>query len=431
VLGLLIYAALFDNANSVSSYSWTHLLPIPKEVRFLELLVVVGLVFGVLTDHRPSRLTAGLLCSLGAFALSALVSTSRHPAAALVDVARLCYMYILPVLIFIIGREAPAAQGARAVAIALVGWAVMLGVSSWIQFAVLHYPIGDDITGLSASAHANGAILSMAALLLLAHGLFRGRRVYVIAAGLLLVTMILPSAIRVFIFTGLAIGVMALLYATDAAVPARQRAQRVGIGVVAVVFALGILGASFTRFDTRNATRTLAIGQVVLRRPALIGPVQAHVLAWGRISRDPATALFGVGPFGWGNPISIGQIRSFGALGHFAADVLIAGKGEAGESSRITTTSSLLAEFGLVATLLAAIMYGAIGVAVWRTVRVPDLEGRAWGSALACFVIVFTLQAVTGLFGSIEVISVSWPAMFLAGMRARDVARESAARPAL
>jgi hypothetical protein len=95
---------------------------------------------------------------------------------------------------------------------------------------------------------------------------------------------------------------------------------------------------------------------------------------------------------------------------------------EKGESTRITLTSSLLGEFGLPAFLIVAVMYLSIGRAVWRTAFHNRLDIRARTAGLLASAALLGLIPLASLFGSLDLMSVSWPVMLLSGMICREAA---------
>src|SRR5437667_2428425 len=107
-LVFLTYALIYDNSTSVPialGAGWTQLLELPREIRIVE-AVSVFLAVLVLLDRSMSRLSRNLLLAIGLFAALAVASQMTHPVVSLIDAFRLVYAYVLPLLIFVIGREA-------------------------------------------------------------------------------------------------------------------------------------------------------------------------------------------------------------------------------------------------------------------------------------------------------------------------------------
>ena len=124
------------------------------------------------------------------------------------DAVRLIYMWILPAVIFMIGRQAPwgAAAWSRLEKVILV-WVAVSAFVSWDQFVHLRYPVGDDITGLNKDAHANGTLMMFAALQFIAYGLFHEQRNALLIAFAFLITMVLSSVLKVMFFGVVAVAV--------------------------------------------------------------------------------------------------------------------------------------------------------------------------------------------------------------------------------
>ncbi len=83
-------------------------------------------------------------------------------------------------------------------------------------------------------------------------------------------------------------------------------------------------------------------------------------------------------------------------------------------------TSSLLGEFGLPAFLVVVLIYVSIGHALWRTVANRRLDIRARAVGLVASGSILAMIPLASLFGSLDVISVSWPFMLLAGLICRE-----------
>jgi hypothetical protein len=94
-------------------------------------------------------------------------------------------------------------------------------------------------------------------------------------------------------------------------------------------------------------------------------------------------------------------------------------KTEKGDETRITLSSSLLAELGAPAFALFAMMYGLVAAALVRGATDRRVVVRAQAAGALAGVAILSLIFLTSLFGSIEMMSVSWPLMLLAGMTCR------------
>lgn len=427
---LLLYAFLFDNANSfpgAAGSSWTPLLQIPKQIRGVELVVILGLL-GLALSRSVSRLSQGLLAAILLFVGIGMASYLIDGDVPLLDGVRLMYMFILPALIFMIGREAPWGDRAwPAITTLILAWIIASAVVSWFQFGVLRYPVGDDITGLSKDAHANGTLMMFAALGSLAYALFRERRWGFAVAVAFLVTMVLSSVLKVMF---LGIGVVALLIVVYLrSLPRKRRGAIPSVltwGVPAVI-ATAIAAAAFTQLDVLSSNRLGDLGEKLTKDPMSLGPVQAHEVALRKIGRDLTTLVVGLGPFRFANPISVGQVS--GALSNKASGEIMSIGDEKGEQARVTLSSSLLAEFGVPAFLLIISIYVSIGRALWRSRLAPDVVTRWRATALmACGTLLVSIP-VTSLFGSFDVMSVSWPVMLLAGIVCQQAARTTAGVP--
>lgn len=423
------YAFLYDNATSMPmamGYGWTRLTPLSRQVRLLEIVVIVVLL-ALALKQGVSRLTRNLLIGILIFIGLGLMSFLHGAQVPLLDGVRLVYMWVLPLFIFIIGREAPWGREAwKSTARTVLVWVVASAAISWLQFAVLGYPVGDDITGLNKDAHANGTLLMLTALQVLAFAFFFERRAAGLAALALLVTMVLSSVLKVMF---LGVGALALLVwiylrsGQRGSMASRPHGLKWGL---AAAVAIGLVAFAFTQVDVLSSDRLGDLGDKVRNDPQSLGPFRAHEAALAKAGRDLTTLAVGMGPFRFANPISVGQVLTDSNLGKSASGEVLAVADETGELTRITLSSSLLAEFGLPAWIIAVVLYGTVARAVWRSMKHPALDIRARGAGLVAAGSVLLMIPMASLFGSLEVISVSWPVMLLSGLVCREAALSDA-----
>lgn len=425
--GLIAYAFVYDNANSWPSalgYNWTRLTTLGREARLVEIPVIAVLLGLALTDG-VSRLTRTLLAAVLIFIGIGLLSYYRDGDVPLLDAVRLVYMWVLPAFMFIIGRELRWPSSTWRWVSTLIGvWVVGTIAVSWVQLVVFTFPVGDDITGLAKDAHANGTLLMFVALQALAAALFLRKPLWLAVSLILLVTMVLCSVLKVMFF---GMGAIALLIWLFTLVGPRRRSRAVPTGVfwgAAGLGAVGLMGVAFANMDAISSNRLGDLVDKIVSEPGNFGPIQAHRVAVSRISGELTTLGLGMGPFHLANPISVGQLS--GSLSMKATGDVLAIEDEKGEQARITLSSSLLGEFGVPAFVTILFLYGAIGRAVWRTVFHPRPEVRWRGVGLVAAGFVFALIPVASLFGSFDVISVTWVYMLSAGLLCRAAALPSA-----
>jgi hypothetical protein len=424
-IGLPLYAFLYDNSTSLPStmgFAWTQLTNIPRQVRLVEIVIIAGLL-GLALSHGVSRITRQLLVGTLVFLGLGLASYLRSADVPMLDGVRLVYLWVLPVFLFIIGREAPWGNRAwRWIAILTFSWVAVSTVASWVQFAGLGYPVGDDITGFNKDAHVNGTLMMFTALQCLAIGLFHKKRRLLFAALALLVTMVLSSVLKVM-FLGVAAAAL-LIWVYVKTGPQRVSSvvpRGLMLGAAVVLIGAGVTVA-FSQIDLLSSDRLGDLGHKLVNEPQTLGPLQAHEVAIRKVSVDLPTLALGLGPFRYANPISVGQVLAAGRLGQLATSDLLAINDEKGEQARVTLSSSLLAEFGVVACIVIGLMYMGIGRAVWQCTSDPRLHIRSRGAGLLAAVVLLALIPLTSLFGSLEVMSVSWPVMLLSGALCREAA---------
>lgn len=424
-IALPIYAFLYDNSTSLPiniGYGWTRLIDIPRQVRLAEIVMIAGLL-GVALSHGVSRLTRHLLIGTFVFLGLGLASYLRSADVPMLDGVRLVYLWVLPVFLFIIGREAPWGRRAwRWIATLVFAWVVVSAVVSWVQFAGFGYPVGDDITGFNKDAHANGTLMMFAALQCLAIGLFHERRRLLLVALALLVTMVLSSVLKVMFLGVVAAVLLVWVYVKTGprrASPVVPRGLTLGVAVVLVGVAVAV---AFSQFDLLSSNRLGDLGYKLRHEPQSLGPLQAHEVAIRKVSVDLPTLTLGLGLFRYANPISVGQVLAEGRLGKLASSDLLPINDEKGEQARVTLSSSLLAEFGVVACIVIGLMYLGVGRAVWRCTTDNRLDIRSRSAGLLASGSLLAMIPLTSLFGSLEVMSVSWPIMLLSGVLCREAA---------
>lgn len=424
-IALLAYAFLYDNSTSLPTtmgYGWTRLLEIPRQVRLAEIVLIAGLL-GVALSHGVSRLTRRLLIGTFVFLGLGLASYLRSTDVPMLDGVRLVYLWVLPVFLFIIGREAPWQPRAwRWIATLVFAWVLVSAVVSWVQFAGLGYPVGDDVTGLNKDAHANGTLMMFTALQCLAVGLFHERRRLLLVALALLVTMVLSSVLKVM-FLGVVAAALLVWVFVKTGPPRASAIVPRGLTLGAAVVLVGVsVAVAFSQIDLLSSNRLGDLGYKLVNEPRSLGPLQAHEVALRKVSTDLPTLTLGLGLYRYANPISVGQVLAEGRLGKLADTNLLAINDEKGEQARVTLSSSLLAEFGIVACLAIGIMYLGIGRAVWRCTADPRLDIRSRSAGLLASGVLLAMIPLTSLFGSLEVMSVSWPVMLLSGVLCREAA---------
>ncbi len=422
-IALPVYAFLYDNATSMPNamgYGWTRLTPLTRQVRLAEIVVIAALL-GAALSHGVSRTTRGLIMGTLIFIGLGLLSFLRSANVPLLDGVRLIYMWVLPVFLFIIGREAPWGDRAwKRIALTVLVWVVMCAAASWLQYVWLGYPAGDDITGLNKDAHVNGTLFMLTALLLLALGMFYERRSAWLAAALLLVTMVFSSVLKVMFLGVVALSLLVWLYLRLSVARAAAIVPRGLKWGMAAGLAVAIVAVAFSQIDIISSDRLGDLGDKIRSDPESLGPFRAHQVALMKIGRDLPTLALGMGPFRFANPISVGQVLDAGRLSRSASGEVLAIQDETGESTRITLTSSLLGEFGLPAFVVVVLMYIGIGRALWRTVVSRRLDIRARAVGLVASGSILAMIPLASLFGSLDVISVSWPFMLLAGVICRE-----------
>lgn len=424
ILALLGYAFLFDNSNSLpvaAGYDWTHLMQLPRQIRFIELFIVAGCVLLLISKPKSSRISCLLFLGCMCFGFIATLSYLHNIIVPLVDFGRLTYSYVLPILIFIIGREAAIAPSDREQIFKLILiWVLISAILSWVQFIILGYPVGDDITGLNKDAHANGNLLAFIALISASFWItFRQVR-QLLLSFFAVCTLILSSVLKTNIFLLFAFGMMSIISINrDKTSRSADLIKKLALNWVLICVLL--VGGYFI-FMNIDLLNTEKVGEAVislLENPSDFGPIAAQFNAISIVADNPTTILLGMGPFSYGNSISMGQTLEGGSLQELVLSALMLSQGESGESVGITLTTSLLVELGLFAFIILTITYAAVVGSVWRCVHSKDRLNRAYAVGLLGCLLILLLTAAVALFGGFDTMSVSWPVMLLAGITCR------------
>lgn len=427
IFGLIAYAFLYDNSTSLpvaAGYNWTRLLPIPRALRFVELFVVTGCAFLLLTNNRPSLISRSLFVCCFLFLFIGTLSYMNTMIVSIVDFGRLSYFYILPILMFIIGREVPILpEDQKRIFYFVLIWVLISAIVSWCQVLLLKYPIGDDITGLNKDAHANGNLMAIIALLSVSFGLFYKLPSRFLTAIFVTCTMILSSVLKTNIFLVISFGLMTLIYIKvqkglkDSSL---LGSMVLGGGIICILSVFGYF--VFTTFDVLSVEKLDSVILAIWEHPMEFRPIAAQINAFNQVINDPSNIFLGTGPFSYGNSISMGQTLEGGSLAGTIISMLIALPGESGESADITFTTSLIVEYGLLAFIIIVISYIIIVMSLWRCLDSAEKTNRAYALGLIGCLLIFFLTGSVTLIGGLDVISVSWPVMLLAGITCRNEA---------
>jgi hypothetical protein len=205
---------------------------------------------------------------------------------------------------------------------------------------------------------------------------------------------------------------------------ARMMVKRTVVSVPLAAVMLGAVFYAFDQFDNLSSARVPALLDRALTEPQSFGTVAAYRNALGVMLESPRTFLLGVGPFGYSNPISMGQSREDGPLGRLTRSELLQGQGESGEDARVTLLTSLAVEFGAPAFIVAACLYLGVLAATHSTaVRCQDAIVRRYAAVAVPALLLLLAVGTFSLFGSFSSLSLSWPVMILAGVTSRLDAR--------
>ncbi len=251
-------------------------------------LLLLALTHGISRTTRTLLIGSLIFLGLG---LTSYLHTSPVP---VLDGARLLYMYLLPLIVFIIGREAPwGIEAWTRTATTVLVWVVVSAAVSWFQYAWLGYPVGDDITGLNKDAHANGTLMMLVAVQLCAFALLLEKRTLLFAVLGCLVTMVLSSVVKVMFFGVAALAVLLCVYLRGHPGRHVMPAQRVLQWTLVAALTVTVVVMAFVRFDDLNAGRMAGLLEKVREDPAGLGPLEAHRSALTKVAKDLPTLIVG------------------------------------------------------------------------------------------------------------------------------------------
>jgi hypothetical protein len=372
-----------------------------------------------------ASLVGGGLMFVGLSVLSYL----NRPLTGPVDFARLVYMYLLPIVVFVIARELRwDPSGVRTVVRFVLGWVLISAAVSWFQYLYLGYPAGDDITGLNPDAHVNVSLMLMGSLLLLADGLFLRQWSRILSAIGLAATAVLPSELKILFISPLLVTLVLWYYSGGSLWRhARMMLKRTVVVVPLLAAMVGVGFIAFNRIDILSSNRVPLLIDRAVNDPLNFGTIVAYRNAATVLTQGPRNFLLGLGPFAYSNPISMGQSREDGALGRFTRSELAASAGESGEDARITLATSLALEFGVPAFAMVACLYLFVLIETHSAaVRSRDGTVRRYAAVAVPAVVMLLAAGTLGLFGSLSALALSWPVMILAGATCRLDARNRA-----
>jgi hypothetical protein len=424
VFGLVAYSFLYDNATSlpdVMGHHWTTLTHLPREIRYVELLVVIGVAV-TLALFRASYLAKVLLSGCVIFAAFAGISQWNSLAAvSAVDFLRLIYLYLMPVFVFIIGMELERGCRLRGVVWkTMVVWVAVNVVVSWVQFAVLQYPSGDDITGLNKDAHVNGNLMMCVVFTLFSFGLFLRRRRYFVGAALVLATFPLSSVVKTYFFSALclaAIMILRLLITRRTA----SLFRLVRNGLAAAVLLAAFLAVAFGMFQEADVTgyeRLAVVMDKIRAGPTQFGPIRVYVDAAELVKRNPMVLAAGLGPYLFVNPISMGSTTPRGRQMVGSTTIVNTSRGPTDEDARGTLLLGLFMELGGIAFCVLLSLYVMMLLAVIKAMRIPDPKHRAYAAGAVGSYLLLGMTAAAALFATFDTASLTIPVMLLLGMSA-------------
>lgn len=203
--------------------------------------------------------------------------------------------------------------------------------------------------------------------------------------------------------------------------------KRTIVSVPLAAVMIGVLFYAFNQFDSHSSARVPALLDRALNEPQNFGTVLAYRNAMGVLFEGPTTFLLGVGPFGYSNPISMGQSRDDGPLAGLTRSELLQDPRESGEDARVTLATSLAVEFGAPAFIVVACLYLVVLAATHSAaVRSQDRTVRRYAAVAVPALLLLLAVGTFSLFGTISSLSLSWPVMILAGATCRLDARSRA-----
>jgi hypothetical protein len=362
------------------------LFPMPREVRLIEVGLVVGLFLLLLpfVGRRANRL---VLPALAGFVAVGVVGILMNPGDLSSQMQGL-YLYAGPVVLFVVFTILrPTRAGLRTTAAIAGVWLLASVAVGLVGQLTRTRAVGDAIHGLFSDAHVFGSILSWVSVVAFWY-FHETRRARWLAMSIVCLTLAwLPANEKMVLFNLVWLAVLFAYWQVSGNWKRRL--------ITLILMASGLAAASLAYISFvqqyESSDQPLRLEAVSRLRWDQIGPVRAWVGALSTLTMDPEALLIGVGS---GNYGGVAAGRAYLAAGGtvFSRRMvasLVTGEGVAGAfGSEVNTWANLVAEFGLLGSLCWAVAV----IGVWQAVfRVRPLE---FGHRLIRFVFVVGLSAL-------------------------------------
>jgi len=363
-----VWVLLYNNARvdvNVNAALGYTLLPIPREARVLEVLVVAMFFLAHQAALSRSKVR-DVNAAVWLFAAIAVASVALAPGAVGSQVQGI-YAYLAPFLLFLWAYASrPSWRLVRAIVWTFCAYLLV----SFVVAVVRQYPVvltrSDEIRGLFGEAHAFGALLAVGSCASFSRYLWKGGTVNLAASAMLFLVSYFPANEKMIVFNAAwLVGALVWRFLRQ---PASRRFFLVALfGVTALVGWAAENGRvdDWIRF---TATREQPV--------ASLGPIRAWQLAAGVLAESPIRIIVGVGPANFAGVaamrIAAASDRVGSGLTSEATDVSNQDLG--GVTWLTNTWSNLLAEFGIAGFLIFGAVFVRIAVPVYRWRAVDDWD---------------------------------------------------------
>ena len=385
---------MYSNARMsdfVPSYKFVHLFPIPAFVRGVELALLVFLYLLSLTTKMNKRIllfNVSILAFIGLSILN-LVWHGNLRGASIQDL----YIRLAPLLFFAILVPASRAdkKELRFFVQFFIGTLLLNILVSVFYQIPLHGDHEDHIPGIMEDAHAYCNYLLVFFIVLL-YDYLRTKKLSSLALSLFfLVLTVFPRNEKAIGFTILVAGILVLQHILKKTKGLFLKLAIVGTLLLAT--GIGTVTLVKNRPDIW-ARADLAINYIGLEN---VGPIQAWPMAVNEIQSGPMPMLIGLGAgeYGWiaaGRDVSEGNGRKHSR--QFDFEFTFGSVDNAGFMFRTNTWSSLLAEFGMLGTLLFLVPVWIMTKKVWK----HQPENRLEANMRMAFLIILLLVVFQGFF---------------------------------
>ena len=377
-------------AEYLPTYNYANIFSFPREVRIIELLILIVLYLKLL-GKSVSKEISKINIYLIVFTIISLLSLFFNGTFSLSGVQEI-YIRIVPFIFFVIAVKIGVSERDLKRAISIFSFVLILSTVFAIFYQIPFFGFHEDsITGFFSDAHVFGTILGIISIVCFIDYINYGYRFSAIFSFTILLFTSYPKNEKIVALNVLAI-ITLLLFHILSQLSSLKKYLVISTLFISLLFFYPYAENYLLGPDSNS--RYISLVEFGIES---FGPIIAWPMAWDAISESIKSSLFGVGAgeYGW---ITAGRNVAMGAGSkhskvfdlEFAPDNI----NNSGFLFRTNTWSSLLAEFGLIGFINFIIIQNliVIGVSKYKT------QSRFEKNIKATFYIILMLIIFQGFF---------------------------------